>query len=108
MDNENATVTEEATQVAKKLVIKRKPVAKKTVKVQPAKDAEPKTSEEKPAEKPAEMKSETPVQVEAPAENTSEDSSKKRRGRPPKQKKEQKADTDKTESAKAEAGAAEP
>lgn len=56
MDNENATVTEEATQVAKKLVIKRKPVAKKTVKVQTSKEAETKAAEEKPEEIITEVK----------------------------------------------------
>ena len=117
MDNENATVTEEATQVAKKLVIKRKPVAKKTVKVQAAKEAETKTAEEKPVEKITEVKAQSEPQVEAPAEeNSQDDASKKRRGRPPKQKKsdsksakkEIKADTEKTEPVKEESEKAEP
>ncbi|MBR1582877.1 MAG: transcription termination factor Rho [Spirochaetales bacterium] len=117
MDNENATVTEEATQVAKKLVIKRKPVAKKTVKVQAAKEAETKTAEEKPVEKITEVKAQSEPQVEAPAEEKSQDdASKKRRGRPPKQKKsdsksakkEIKADTEKTEPVKEESEKAEP
>lgn len=117
MDNENATVTEEATQVAKKLVIKRKPVAKKTVKVQAAKEAETKTAEEKPVEKITEVKAQSEPQVEAHAEeNSQDDASKKRRGRPPKQKKsdsksskkETKADTEKTEPAKEESEKEEP
>ena len=86
MDNENTAVTEEATQGAKKLVIKRKPVAKKTVKVQQV--AEP---VQQPAEKPAET-----VQAAEPA--PAEDSSRKRKGRPPKQKKSDKAQAEKQES----------
>ena len=117
MDNENATVTEEATQVAKKLVIKRKPVAKKTVKVQASKEAETKAAEEKPVEIITEVKAQSEPQVESPAEeNAQEDASKKRRGRPAKQKKsdsksskkETKADTEKTEPAKEESEKAEP
>ena len=117
MDNENATVTEEATQVAKKLVIKRKPVAKKTVKVQASKEAETKAAEEKPVEKITEVKAQDEPQVESPAEeNAQDDASKKRRGRPAKQKKsdsksskkETKADTEKTEPAKEESEKAEP
>ena len=115
MDNENATVTEEATQAAKKLVIKRKPVAKKTVKVQ--KTAEEKPAE-KPVEKPAEVQQETVAQPAEQANAEQDDASKKRRGRPPKQKKsdskaakeepQDKADTDKPEPVKAEPEKSEP
>ena len=115
MDNENATVTEEATQAAKKLVIKRKPVAKKTVKVQ--KTAEEKPAE-KPVEKPAEVQQETVAQPAEQANAEQDDASKKRRGRPPKQKKadskaakeepQDKADTDKPEPVKTEPEKSEP
>ena len=93
MDNENAVVTEEAAQGAKKLVIKRKPVAKKTVKIQPIKEAAPQKAEPQEAVKkeaaPVEAVA-APVAEAAAAEvaaEAREDSSKKRRGRPAKQKK---------------------
>ena len=95
MDNENTVVTEEATQGAKKLVIKRKPVAKKTVKVQQVTEQEEKVAAEKPVDKP---------QVSEPAAEA-EDASKKRRGRPPKQKKSDKAQAEKQESQEAPAKA---
>ena len=93
MDNENAVVTEEATQGAKKLVIKRKPVAKKTVKVQQV------TEQEKPAEMPAEKSVEQPEEKSQAAEPAveAEGTSKKRKGRPPKQKKAYKAQAEKPE-----------
>ena len=94
MDNENAVVTEEATQGAKKLVIKRKPVAKKTVKIQQVTE---------PVEKPAEQPVEKPQAAEPTAE--AEDASKKRRGRPPKQKKSDKAQAEKQEAKEASAKA---
>ena len=78
MDNENAVVTEEAAQGAKKLVIKRKPVAKKTVKIQKVSEPEVKTVEEK---------QEAAVVEAAPAASDQAEPSKKRRGRPAKQKK---------------------
>ena len=81
MDNENAVVTEEAAQVAKKLVIKRKPVARKTVKIQPVAESEVKPVEEKPQV----AAQETVAPVAAPAE--AGEPVKKRRGRPAKQKK---------------------
>ena len=90
MDNENAVVTEEAAQVTKKLVIKKKPVAKKAVKVQKTTEPDEKASiEEKPIEKDID-KSLEPVQqpaVEASssAPEAEPKASRKRRGRPAKQ-----------------------
>ena len=82
MDNENAVVTEEAAQVAKKLVIKRKPVARKTVKIQPVAESEVKPVEEKP--QVAAQETMAPV---AGAPSEAGEPVKKRRGRPAKQKK---------------------
>ena len=100
MDNENAVVTEEAAQGAKKLVIKRKPVAKKTVKIQPVKEAAPQKAESQEAvqKESAPAEAAAAPAAEAVAEGR-EDSSKKRRGRPAKQKK---AEDHKPEPEKAE------
>ena len=103
MDNENTVVTEESAQGAKKLVIKRKPVAKKTVKVQQVTEPEEKVAADNTSEKPAEKPVDKP-QVSEPAAEA-EDASKKRRGRPPKQKKSDKAQAEKQESQEAPAKA---
>ena len=101
MDNENAVVTEEAAQGAKKLVIKRKPGAKKTVKIQPVKEAAPQKAESQEAvqKESAPAEAAAAPAAEAAVAEAREDSSKKRRGRPAKQKK---AEDHKPEPEKAE------
>ena len=95
MDNENNNVVEETARPVKKLVLKRKPVSKKTPKI---KDSE---GEQESATPIAEVRteeapvSEAPVKEEAASEQSKDEeatpSQKKRRGRPPKKTEDKKA-----------------
>ena len=110
MDNENNNVVEETARPVKKLVLKRKPVIKKTPKV---KDTETE-QETAAAPVPEVQKEEVPAAKQetaaeqAPAEEESTPSQKKRRGRPPKKNEDKKAKTQQPELISESASAPEP